>query len=135
MEPAFLHDFIDRQRALGYKGARPLVYYIHGGPQGQERPDFAWFSMPLIEYLTLRGFAVFVPNVRGSTGYGLNFTKQVDCDWGGQDRLDHVHAMTKVLPLDKGLDVKPGGSGGTFLWWIYDAHADRQTSGPLGGFL
>ena len=91
---------------LGYKGARPLVYYIHGGPQGQERPDFAWFSMPLIEYLTLRGFAVFVPNVRGSTGYGLNFSKQVDCDWGGQDRLDHVHAMTKVLPLDKGLDVR-----------------------------
>jgi pimeloyl-ACP methyl ester carboxylesterase len=91
--------------ALGYQGPRPLVYYIHGGPQSQERPDFAWFSMPLIEYLTLRGFAVFVPNVRGSTGYGLNYTKQVDCDWGGQDRLDHVHAMTKVLPLDKGLDV------------------------------
>lgn len=92
--------------ALGYQGARPLVYYIHGGPQGQERPDFAWFSMPLIEYLTLRGFAVFVPNVRGSSGYGLDFMKQVDCDWGGQDRLDHVHAMTKVLPQDKRLDVK-----------------------------
>jgi pimeloyl-ACP methyl ester carboxylesterase len=92
--------------ALGFKGPRPLVYYIHGGPQGQERPDFAWFSMPLIEYLTLRGFAVFVPNVRGSTGYGLNYTKQVDSDWGGQDRLDHVHAMTKVLTFDKKLDVK-----------------------------
>jgi len=91
---------------LGYKGPRPLVYYIHGGPQGQERPDFAWFSMPLIQFLTLRGFAVFVPNVRGSTGYGLNYTKRVDCDWGGQDRLDHVHAMTKILPRDKRLDVK-----------------------------
>ena len=90
---------------LGFKGPRPVVYYIHGGPQGQERPDFAWFSMPLIEYLTLRGFAVFVPNVRGSTGYGLNYAKQVDCDWGGKDRLDHVHAMTIVLPLDKKLDV------------------------------
>lgn len=92
--------------ALGFKGPRPLVYYIHGGPQGQERPDFAWFSMPLIEYLTLRGFAVFVPNVRGSTGYGQNYSKQVDCDWGGQDRLDHVYAMTRVLQLDKKLDVK-----------------------------
>ena len=90
---------------LGFKGPRPLVYYIHGGPQSQERPDFAWFSMPLIEFLTLRGFAVFVPNVRGSSGYGLGYTKQVDCDWGGQDRLDHVHAMTRVLPLDKKLDV------------------------------
>lgn len=93
-------------KSLGFKGPRPLVYYIHGGPQGQERPDFAWFSMPLIQFLTLRGFAVFVPNVRGSTGYGLSYTKHVDRDWGGEDRLDHVHAMTKVLPKDKRVDVE-----------------------------
>ncbi len=79
--------------ALGFEGKRPLVYYVHGGPQGQERPDFTWFSMPLIQFLTLNGFAVFVPNVRGSVGYGLSYTKHVDHDWGGQDRLDHVHAM------------------------------------------
>ncbi len=91
--------------SLGFKGPRPLVYYIHGGPQGQERPNFAWFSMPLIQFLTLRGFAVFVPNVRGSTGYGLSYTKRVDRDWGGQDRLDHVHAMQEVLPKDTRLDV------------------------------
>ena len=90
---------------LGFDGPRPLVYYVHGGPQGQERPDFAWFSMPLIQFLTLNGFAVFVPNVRGSTGYGLQYTKQVDRDWGGKDRLDHVHAMTKSLPLDQRLDT------------------------------
>ncbi len=92
--------------SLGYSGPRPLVYYVHGGPQGQERPDFAWFSMPLIQYLTLRGFAVFVPNVRGSTGYGLAYTKHIDRDWGGKDRLDHVHAMTEVLPKDERLDTK-----------------------------
>jgi dipeptidyl aminopeptidase/acylaminoacyl peptidase len=91
---------------LGYIGPRPLVYYVHGGPQSQERPDFAWFSMPLIQHLTLLGFGVFVPNVRGSTGYGLSYMKLVDQDWGGQDRLDHVHAMTKVLPNDKRLDIK-----------------------------
>lgn len=93
---------------LGFTGPRPLVYYIHGGPQSQERPDFAWFSMPLIQYLTLNGFAVFVPNVRGSTGYGLNYTKQVDHDWGGQDRLDHVHAL-QVLAKDPRVDVKRAG--------------------------
>jgi pimeloyl-ACP methyl ester carboxylesterase len=95
--------------ALGFEGPRPLVYYIHGGPQGQERPDFTWFSMPLIQFLTLNGFAVFVPNARGSTGYGLSYTKWVDHDWGGQDRLDHVHAMTKVLPQDTRVDVKRAG--------------------------
>jgi dipeptidyl aminopeptidase/acylaminoacyl peptidase len=99
-------------KALGFKEPRPLVYYVHGGPQGQERPDFTWFSMPLIQFLTMKGFAVFVPNVRGSTGYGLAYTKHVDHDWGGQDRLDHVHAMTKVLSKDKRIDVKRAGVTG-----------------------
>jgi pimeloyl-ACP methyl ester carboxylesterase len=86
----------------------PLVYYIHGGPQSQERPDFAWFSMPLIQYLTLHGFAVFVPNVRGSSGYGLTYIKYVDRDWGGNDRLDHVHAM-QILKFDSRIDTTRAG--------------------------
>jgi pimeloyl-ACP methyl ester carboxylesterase len=94
---------------LGFDGPRPLVYYVHGGPQSQERPNFAWFSMPLIQILTLEGFAVFVPNVRGSTGYGLDYSKHVDRDWGGLDRLDHVHAMTEVLPRDERVDTTRAG--------------------------
>jgi len=91
-----------------YKAPFPLVYYIHGGPQSQERPDFAWFSMPLIQFLTLNGFAVFVPNVRGSSGYGLAYMKHVDRDWGGYDRLDHVHAMQE-LKNDSRLDTRRAG--------------------------
>ncbi|GAB4468327.1 MAG: S9 family peptidase [Anaerolineae bacterium] len=94
---------------LGYKEPYPLVYYVHGGPQSQERPDFTWFSLPLIQFLTLNGFAVFVPNVRGSTGYGLSYMKKVDRDWGGDDRLDHVHAMTRVLPADPRIDTRRAG--------------------------
>ncbi|MCB0124034.1 MAG: S9 family peptidase, partial [Caldilineaceae bacterium] len=90
--------------SLGYHGKRPVVFYIHGGPQSQERPDFTWFSMPLIQFLTLSGFAVWVPNVRGSTGYGLAYMKQVDHDWGGQDRLDHVAAFAH-LRNDERLDM------------------------------
>jgi pimeloyl-ACP methyl ester carboxylesterase len=93
----------------GFATPYPLVYYIHGGPQGQERPNFAWFSMPLIQFLTLNGFAVFVPNVRGSTGYGQRYMKYVDKDWGGDDRLDHIHAMTRVLPQDSRVDVSRTG--------------------------
>lgn len=81
---------------LGFAGPRPVVHYIHGGPQDQERPDFTWFSMPLIQHLTLHGFAVFVPNVRGSSGYGQEYMKQVDRDWGGQDRLDHVAGVAHL---------------------------------------
>ena len=94
---------------LGLESPWPLVYYVHGGPQSQERPDFAWFSIPLIQFLTFKGFAVFVPNVRGSSGYGLNYTKQVDRDWGGKDRLDHVYAMEEVLSKDSRVDTSRAG--------------------------
>jgi acetyl esterase/lipase len=93
---------------LGFAGKRPVVFYIHGGPQGQERPDFTWFSMPLIQFFTLNGFAVFVPNVRGSTGYGLDYMKRVDRDWGGLDRLDHVAAF-KQLRSNPQLDMERVG--------------------------
>jgi pimeloyl-ACP methyl ester carboxylesterase len=90
---------------LGYDGPRPLVYYVHGGPHDQERPNFAWFSMPLIQILALEGFAVFVPNARGSSGYGQEYMRRVDRDWGGQDRVDHVHALTEILPQDERVDT------------------------------
>ncbi len=96
---------------LGYEGKRPVVVFIHGGPQGQERPDFTWFSMPLIQYLALNGFAVFVPNVRGSTGYGLDYSKRVDRDWGGQDRLDQVAGLASLKDHPQ-VDVAPGRA-----WW------------------
>ena len=104
--------------ALGFAGRRPVIFYIHGGPQSQERPDFAWFSMPLIQFFTLNGFAVFVPNVRGSTGYGLDYTKRVDRDWGGQDRLDHVAAFENLrsdVRLDMGRVGVMGRSYGGYM--------------------
>ena len=84
---------------LNFTGTRPLVYYIHGGPQSQERPDFAWFSMPLIQFLTMNGFAVFVPNVRGSTGYGQAFRRANYRDWGGKDVQDVLSGVDHVINL------------------------------------
>jgi esterase/lipase len=95
-------------KTLGFREPYPLVLYVHGGPQGQERPDFTWFSMPLIQYLTMSGLAVFVPNVRGSTGYGLNFMKWVDHDWGGKDAQDHVEGL-KMLEKDNRIDSSKRG--------------------------
>ena len=114
---------------LGYSGPRPVVFYIHGGPQSQERPDFTWFSMPMIQYLTLKGFAVWVPNVRGSEGYGLAKTKMVDHDWGGQDRLDHIAAFD-FLRGDARLDMARVGVmgrsyGGYMTLTLAGRHPER----------
>ncbi len=44
----------------------PAVMWVHGGPVGQSRPNFR----PDIQMLLAQGFAVLMPNVRGSSGYG-----------------------------------------------------------------
>jgi esterase/lipase len=109
-------------KALGFKEPYPLILYVHGGPQSQERPDFTWFSMPLIQYFTLNGFAVFVPNVRGSTGYGQAYMKRVDRDWGGDDAKDHIEGL-KHLQKDKRVDstrraVTGRSYGGYMTLWL-----------------
>lgn len=52
----------------------PTIVWVHGGPEAQARPYF----IPLIQLLAYRGFAVLVPNVRGSTGYGKTYTHMDD---------------------------------------------------------
>jgi pimeloyl-ACP methyl ester carboxylesterase len=113
---------------LGFAGPRPVIDYVHGGPQSQERPDFTWFSMPLIQFFTLKGFAVFVPNVRGSTGYGQAYTKHVDRDWGGQDRLDHLAGIEHLrgddrLAVDR-LGVMGRSYGGFMTLTLAGRHPD-----------
>lgn len=112
-------------KELGFEGPRPLILYVHGGPQSQEKPDFTWFSMPLIQFLTLNGFAVFVPNVRGSTGYGLKFMKMVDRDWGGKDMQDHIDGL-KTLEKDQRIDSSKraviGRSYGGYMTLMLTSH-------------
>lgn len=48
----------------------PTLFYIHGGPESQERPDFA----STFQYYLSRGYAIFAPNIRGSVGYGRTYT-------------------------------------------------------------
>jgi esterase/lipase len=118
---------------LGFKGPRPLVLYVHGGPQSQERPDFTWFSMPLIQFLTLNGYAVFVPNVRGSSGYGLHYMKMIDHDWGGKDVLDHVEGL-KMMEKDARIDssrraVVGSSYGGYMTLILVSRHPDLWKAG------
>src|SRR5215218_9990196 len=53
----------------GAPGPNRTVVSFHGGPEGQERPDFS----PVAQSLVAAGFTVFAPNVRGSGGFGRAF--------------------------------------------------------------
>ncbi len=64
----------------------PLIVRPHGGPTSQ------WTNgwRPVTQFLVQRGFAVFAPNVRGSSGFGVAFESLNDGDWGRGDLEDLV---------------------------------------------
>jgi len=62
--PAFLYLPAGEQQS-----GLPVVVYVHGGPESQSRPIYN----SVMQYLVTCGYAVLVPNVRGSTGYGYEY--------------------------------------------------------------
>ena len=70
------------------EGPFPVVVSVHGGPESQARPEFA----PLTQHLVSRGYAVAVPNVRGSTGYGKRYEHLDDIE----KRLDSVRDLASL---------------------------------------
>ncbi len=70
----------------------PVLVRPHGGPSSQ------WTNRwhPFAQLLTQRGYAVFAPNVRGSTGYGTLFENLNDGAWGQGD-LEDLIAGTRAV--------------------------------------
>ncbi|ELZ36475.1 S9 family peptidase [Halorubrum tebenquichense] len=92
----------------------PVVVDIHGGPESQRRPSFA----SVTQFLLNNGFAVFEPNVRGSSGYGKAYSALDDVE----NRMDSVK------------DVREG------VGWLHDhpeVDPDRVVAmgGSYGGFM
>ena len=89
----------------------PVLVNVHGGPESQSRPLFA----PVTQYLLGRGYAVFAPNVRGSTGYGKAYT-----------HLDDVY-----LRMDSVKDLAYAAE------WLRDRGHERVAvmGGSYGGFM
>jgi dienelactone hydrolase len=67
-------------------GGHPAVVWVHGGPVAQSRAGFR----PDMQMLLACGFAVLMPNVRGSSGYGRAFAAADDVE----KRLDSVADLT-----------------------------------------
>ena len=92
----------------------PVVVNIHGGAEMQYKPTFN----TVIQFLVNQGFAVFSPNVRGSSGYGKTFNHLDDVE----KRVDAVHDLKyahKWLVESGKIDPKCiavyGGSYGGFM--------------------
>ncbi len=96
-------------------GKFPVVLSIHGGPEAQEQPRYAYNG--LYQYLLNRGFGILAPNIRGSSGYGITYQTLIHRDWGGAELGDIEHAAKYLRSLD----------------WV-DANRIAVFGGSFGGF-
>ncbi|HEX8177755.1 MAG TPA: S9 family peptidase [Pyrinomonadaceae bacterium] len=103
----------------------PMIVLIHGGPQGAWNENWGYRWNPYV--FASAGYVVFMPNPRGSTGYGQQFTDEISGDWGGKAYTDIMNGVAHVLGLgyvDKERLGAAGGSyGGYMVNWI-EGHND-----------
>jgi dipeptidyl aminopeptidase/acylaminoacyl peptidase len=109
-----------------FTGKRPVLIEIHGGPEGQSRPEFLGRAN---YYLNVLGIALVVPNVRGSTGYGKTFTK-LDNGFLREDSYKDINSLFDWIAIRPDLDasriaVTGGSYGGHMTLAISTFYSDR----------
>jgi dipeptidyl aminopeptidase/acylaminoacyl peptidase len=106
--PAFLY----RPRGAAAGTPAPVVLSVHGGPEAQELPAYAYNG--LYQYLLHRGIGVLAPNIRGSTGYGKTYQRLIHRDWGGAELQDLESAARYLRGLPWVNPGRLGVFGGSF---------------------
>jgi len=92
----------------------PTVIFPHGGPWARDM----WGYNPYAQFLANRGYAVLIPNFRGSTGFGKKFLNAGNNEWGTgsmqHDLTDGVKYMIDNGYTDKKKVAIMGGSYGGY---------------------
>jgi len=105
----------------------PMVYLVHGGPQGQWLDEFhyRWNA----ELFAAPGYVAVMVNPRGSTGYGQKFTDEISGDWGGKVFVDLMNGVDYVMShysfIDKNKIAAAGASYGGFMMNWMEGHNDK----------
>jgi dipeptidyl aminopeptidase/acylaminoacyl peptidase len=106
----------------------PLVVLIHGGPQGAWDNNWGYRWNPQI--YAADGYVVFMPNPRGSTGYGQQLTNEISGDWGGKAYTDIMNGVAQVASMpfvDRERIGAAGASyGGYMVDWILGHNDDPR---------
>jgi dipeptidyl aminopeptidase/acylaminoacyl peptidase len=117
-----IHYFLVKpKRPAGASERLPLLFWIHGGPMGMDADGWHWRWNPLLP--VAQGYAVALPNPRGSTGFGQAFVQGIWGNvWGGQcykDLMAVADALAARPDIDGRRMMAMGGSfGGYMTNWI-----------------
>lgn len=122
--------FLYRPDPARFPGKRPVIVDIHGGPEGQTRPDFLGPQNYLLNEL---GVALFFPNVRGSSGYGARFVNLDNGPFQRENSVRDIGAFLDQLQADPGLDASrfavTGVSYGGYMCYATAVHYSDRLKG------
>ena len=97
------------------KGQRyPLILTVHGGPEAHMQNGWLSRYSYAGQVGAARGFAVFYPNYRGSTGRGVKFSKLSQADAAGKEFDDFVDAVDHLIEIGLVDKAKVGITGGSY---------------------
>jgi dipeptidyl aminopeptidase/acylaminoacyl peptidase len=106
----------------------PLVVAVHGGPESHHRNNWRTYYSRPIQVLNGRGYFVFLPNYRGSTGYGLDYVAPHFEDPAGveyDDIADGIEYLIDQRMVDADRVGLGGGSyGGYAAAWFATYYTD-----------
>lgn len=92
----------------------PLILCVHGGPEAHVRDGWITTYGNPGQYAASRGFAVFYPNYRGSTGRGVDFSKLGQEDAAGREFDDLVDAVDHLIEIGLVDGDRVGITGGSY---------------------
>ncbi|MEO7674010.1 MAG: S9 family peptidase [Pyrinomonadaceae bacterium] len=125
---ATIHGFLIKPANFDAGRKYPLLVLIHGGPQGAWSDNWGYRWNPQV--FANAGYVVFMPNQRGSTGYGQKFVDDVSADWGGKAFVDIKNGVAEVIKrpyIDKSRIGAAGASyGGYMIDWILGHNNDPR---------
>lgn len=113
----------------------PLILYVHGGPESHEADGWVTSYSRPGQVAAARGFAVFYPNYRASTGRGVEFSKLDHGDFAGKefdDLVDAADYLAKTGLVDRAKVGVTGGSyGGYATAWAATALSEHFAAGVM----
>ncbi len=92
----------------------PLILVVHGGPEAHYSNGWMTAYSTPGQVGAARGFAVFYPNYRGSTGRGVEFSKTSQGDPAGKEFDDLVDAKDHLVETGLVDEAKVGITGGSY---------------------
>ncbi len=122
---------------VGFKEGSPVptIINVHGGPEAHYVNGWLTNYSAPGQMGAARGYAVFYPNYRGSTGRGLKFSMSSQSDAGGKefdDIVDGVDALIALGIADKAkIGVTGGSYGGYATAWMSTRYSDRFAAGVM----